>query len=460
MKELKRHLSLLLAAHNLEALRQELAALDPVRAAKIIRETREAERIILFRNLPAASAETAFRDLDPQEQERFIDEIVAQLRAEARRPEPPSDCEYPDPAAELPGCVVRRLLERTPAEAREALFRFLGYPPDAIARSMTPGFVALRPGSTAEEALARIRKYGAAAESIDVLYVVDENWRPIRTVGIRELLLADPKQHVAEFGKAGFQTIRALDDREHVAAAFQEGGPALLPVTDSAGSLLGIVALDEIREIERTEATEDFQKFGGSEELELSYTRTPLPGLVKKRAGWLVILFLSEMLTALAMGYFDDEIARAVVLALFVPLVISSGGNSGSQAASLIIRALALGEISIRNGWYVLRKELLSGLLLGTILGTIGFIRILVWQLCGIYDYGVFWIWIAVSVAVSLLFIVLWGTFAGAMIPLLLKRLGLDPATASAPFVATLADVTGLIIYFSVAALFLSGKLL
>ena len=181
---------------------------------------------------------------------------------------------------------------------------------------------------------------------------------------------------------------------------------------------------------------------------------------MRKRAGWLVVLFLSEMLTASAMGHFDDEIARAVVLALFVPLVISSGGNSGSQAASLIIRALALGELSMRNIGYVLRKELLSGLLLGAILGAIGFIRIVIWQATGLYDYGPFWGWVGVSVAVSLLFIVLWGTLAGAMIPLLLKRIGLDPATASAPFVATLADVTGLVIYFSVAALFLTGKLL
>ncbi len=203
--------------------------------------------------------------------------------------------------------------------------------------------------------------------------------------------------------------LRADEEREAVAARFRSEGPASLPVTDSAGTLLGVVSSEEILRIEREEATEDFQKFGGAEELELSYTRTPLFSLVRKRAGWLVVLFLSEMLTASAMGHFDDEIARAVVLALFVPLVISSGGNSGSQAASLIIRALALGELSMRNIGYVLRKELLSGLLLGAILGAIGFIRIVIWQATGLYDYGPFWGWVGVSVAVSLLFIVLWG---------------------------------------------------
>lgn len=208
------------------------------------------------------------------------------------------------------------------------------------------------------------------------------------------------------------------------------------------------------------EDTEDFQKFGGNEELDFSYTQTPFLDMVRKRAGWLIILFVSEMLTASAMSYFDDELAKAVVLALFVPMIISSGGNSGSQAASLIIRALALGEIKLKNWWLVMRKEILSGLCLGLILGGIGFFRIWIWQTTGLYDYGCHWVLVATAVSVSLVLIVLWGTLAGSMIPLLLKRIGLDPATASAPFVATLVDVTGLVIYFIVAALFLTGKLL
>jgi magnesium transporter len=208
------------------------------------------------------------------------------------------------------------------------------------------------------------------------------------------------------------------------------------------------------------EATEDFQKFGGTEGLDLSYTKTSLFEMVKKRSGWLVILFLGEMLTASAMGYFENQIAKAVVLDLFVPLIISSGGNSGSQAASLIIRSLALGELRLKNWWYVMRKEIFSGLSLGSILGLVGLLRIIIWQLAGFHDYGEYWMWIAAVVALSLIFVVLWGTLSGSMIPILLKRIGLDPATASAPFVATLVDVTGLIIYFSIAVIVLGGKIL
>jgi magnesium transporter len=233
-----------------------------------------------------------------------------------------------------------------------------------------------------------------------------------------------------------------------------------LPVFDSDGTLLGVVTTDNVVDVVEEENTEDFQKFGGTEELDVSYTKTPLLELVKKRAGWLVILFLSEMLTASAMGYFDVEISKAVVLALFVPLIISSGGNSGSQAASLIIRSLALDELKLKNWWTVMKKEFFSGLLLGSILAVVGFFRILIWQKTGLYDYGEYWLWIGISVAISLIFVVMWGTLSGSMIPFVLKRFGLDPATASAPFVATLVDVTGLIIYFSVAALFLTGKLL
>lgn len=460
MNELKRHPSLLPEASEMSFLRQELAVLDPLRMARIITAAQAADRVFLFRCLPTKLAGEVFYALSPELRSELVDNLIDHIRHHTELSETDSEAPRSESLEEMPGCVVRRLLEATPDEAREALFRFAAYPETAIARDMNAGYIALRPDFTIAQALDQLRRYGAGSRCIELLLVVDNDWRPLGTIGIRELLLADPRQRIRELDIRPTPVLPALDDREEVAARFPEAGPAPLPVTDSEGALIGVVFPDDIREIERDEATEDFQKFGGSEELDLSYTRTPLLSLVRKRAGWLVVLFLSEMLTASAMGYFDDEIARAVVLALFVPLIISSGGNSGSQAASLIIRALALGELPLRKTWYVLRKELLSGLLLGAILGIIGFVRIVVWQQCGFYDYGEFWPWIATSVAVSLLFIVLWGTVAGAMIPLLLKRIGLDPATASAPFVATLADVTGLIIYFSVAALFLSGKLL
>ena len=361
---------------------------------------------------------------------------------------------------ELPGEVSQRLVQMLSQEEREVAMRLLGYPEDSIGRLMTPEYVAVRPYFTVAQALEHIRRYGRDSETLDVIYVVDEHWKLIDDIRIKEVILASPARNVSEITDNRFVALRAEDDQEVAVRAFQDNNRTALPVIGGDGTLLGIVTVDDVMNVAEQESTEDFQKFGGTEGLDLSYTRTPLAEMVRKRAGWLVILFFGEMLTASAMGYFDDEIARAVVLALFVPLIISSGGNSGSQAASLIIRSLALGELKLRNWWYVMRKEIFSGLILGAILGIIGFVRIFIWQEAGLYDYGTHWPWIAASVSVSLVFIVLWGTLSGSMIPFILKKCGLDPATASAPFVATLVDVTGLIIYFSIAALFLTGKIL
>jgi magnesium transporter len=345
-------------------------------------------------------------------------------------------------------------------EEREIATRLLGYPEDSIGRLMTPEYVAIKPYYTVAEALMHIRKFGHDSETLNVIYVVDDQWKLIDDIRIKELILAHPEQIIADITDNRFVALNAYDDQELAVKVFQDHDRIALPVLDTAGTLLGIITFDDVMDVAEEESTEDFQKFGGTKGLDVSYTKTSLVDMVKKRAGWLIILFVGEMLTASAMGFFDGEIAKAVVLALFVPLIISSGGNSGSQAASLIIRALALDELKLKNWWYVMKKELLSGLMLGSILGTIGFARIALWQHTGIYDYGEFWLWIGLSVALSLVLIVLWGTLSGSMIPLVLKKLGLDPATASAPFVATLVDVTGLIIYFTVAATFLTGKLL
>jgi magnesium transporter len=325
---------------------------------------------------------------------------------------------------------------------------------------MTPEYVAVKPYFTVEQALEHIRKYGHDSETLNVIYIVDDRWNLIDDIRIKEIILASPTQKISELTDNRFVALNAYDDQETAVKAFADNDRVALPVIGGDGTLLGIVTVDDVMDVAVEEHTEDFQKFGGTEGLDLSYTKTSLLEMVKKRAGWLIVLFLGEMLTASAMGYFDGEIAKAVVLALFVPLIISSGGNSGSQAASLIIRSLALQELTIKSWWYVMRKEIFSGLLLGSILGMIGFIRIFIWQHAGFYNYGEYWVWIAITVSISLIFVVLWGTLSGSMIPLLLKKIGLDPATASAPFVATLVDVTGLIIYFSVALFFLTGKLL
>uniref|UniRef100_UPI0028ADEB15 magnesium transporter n=1 Tax=Soonwooa sp. TaxID=1938592 RepID=UPI0028ADEB15 len=297
-------------------------------------------------------------------------------------------------------------------------------------------------------------------ETMNYLFVVDEKNRLIDDITIGTLLLADEEQLVSELCDNHFVAITTTTSKEDAVPYFEKYDRSAMPIITEAGVLVGIVTIDDILDQIEQQNTEDIQKFGGLEALDLPYRQTPWTEMIKKRATWLIILFVSEMLTASAMGYFDKEIEKAVVLALFVPLIISSGGNSGSQAATLIIRAMALQELSLRDWWYVMKKEIISGTILGLILGSIGFLRIMMWQELGLFNYGEYWVYVGLSVSVSLIAIVLWGTLSGSMIPFILKKLNLDPATSSAPFVATLVDVTGLIIYFTVAGLFLTGRLL
>ncbi len=460
MSEIVTLLQELIKTRSWKLVKQELNSLEPVYAARIIEELPKPDQIVVFRLLSRLAAKETFAHLPLSEQKSIARELAANV---GQMTSLLNDLDPDDRTAffeELPGEVSQRLVQMLSADEREIATQLLGYPKDSIGRLMTPEYVAVRPSFTVQQALEHIRKFGRDSETLNVIYVVDNQWKLLDDIRIKEIILASPEQSIAELCDNRVVSLGAYDDQEVAVKLFQDHDRVALPVTDTDGTLVGIVTVDDVMDVAEEEHTEDFQKFGGTEGLDLSYTRTPLLEMVRKRAGWLVILFLSEMLTASAMGHFDDEIAKAVVLALFVPLIISSGGNSGSQAASLIIRSLALGELKVRNWWYVMRKEVCSGLLLGTLLGAIGFMRIFVWQHLGFYDYGEYWLWVGLSVSVSLVFIVLWGTLSGSMIPFLLKRVGLDPATASAPFVATLVDVTGLIIYFTIAALFLSGKLL
>ena len=360
----------------------------------------------------------------------------------------------------FPDELIKNSINLLNEQERETALNLIGYDKDSIARLMTPHYIQTKRDWTVKEVIAHIKKYGKKAETLNFVYVVDDNNRLIDDLKIGQLLMADPGDKMEKLMDNDYVSITTITKMDQAFEIFEKYDRSALPIVTENGILVGIVTFDDILDKIKERDTEDIQKFGGVEGLDLSYTQTSLIELVKKRAGWLIILFLGEMLTASAMGYFDGEIQKAVVLALFVPLIISSGGNSGSQAASLIIRAMALRELQLKDWWYVMRKEILSGLLLGSILGTIGFIRIMIWQKAGIYDYGIYWFPVAMSVSISLVFIVLWGTLSGSLIPFLLRKLGLDPATASAPFVATLVDVTGLVIYFSVAALFLTGKLL
>lgn len=361
---------------------------------------------------------------------------------------------------DFPDNIIKEIINLLDQKEREQALNLLGYESDSIARLMTPHYIQAKKDWTVKRVLESIKIYGKKAETLNFVYVVNDKNKLIDDLRIGQLLMAEDTTLIEELMDKNFIAIRTTEKIEESLAIFDKYDREALPIVTEKGILVGIVTFDDLLEQIEQRDTEDMQKFGGMEELDVSYTKTSLSDLVKKRAGWLVVLFLGELLTASAMGHYDEEIAKAVVLALFVPLIISSGGNSGSQAASLIIRAMALKELQLRDWWYVMKKELVSGILLGGILGILGFIRIAIWQEAGIYDYGPYWFWVALSVSTSLLFIVLWGTLSGSMIPFLLRKMKLDPATASAPFVATLVDVTGLIIYFSISALFLAGKLL
>jgi magnesium transporter len=455
---LRPDLAELIAGRKLNELREFLLDLAAPDLAELLAECTPEERAVLFRLLPRETAAESFEYLPFEAQEELLkglgDEQVARVLDDMRPDDRTAFLE------ELPGQVTARLLNLLSPSERTVARTLLGYPEESIGRLMTPDYVAVREGWTMEQVLAHVRRWGRDSETLNVLYVVAEHGgKLLDDVRIREVLLAAPDKRIADLMDRDFVALHATDDQETAVAAFRRYDRTALPVVDSAGVLVGIVTVDDVLDVAEEEATEDIQKLGGSEALEDPYLAVGLPTLVRKRAPWLVILFLGELLTATAMAFFEHEIARAVVLALFVPLIISSGGNSGSQAATLIIRAIALGEVTLRDWWQIARREVLAGLALGALLGSIGFLRVIVWD--AFTDvYGQHAAAIGLTVGATLLAVVMWGTIVGSMFPLLLKRLGADPATSSAPFVATLVDVTGLVIYFTVASFLLRGKLL
>ncbi|SEQ91487.1 magnesium transporter [Pedobacter rhizosphaerae] len=402
-------------------------------------------------------AVNVFRILDFPTQERIIKKLSGNKLNQIIKDLPPDD--RTALFSELKGDVVKKMITLLPAEERTESLALLGYKEDSVGRLMTPDYVAVKPEWTVSRVLAHIRRYGKNSETIDVVYVIDKEGVLLDDIRIREILLADPESKIGELTDKRFISLKANDPQEDAINIFRMNNRVALPVVDENNILLGIVTVDDILWIANEEYTEDMHKIGGTEALDEPYLDMPILKLVKKRVGWLIILFFGEMFTATAMGYFEGEIEKAVILALFVPLIISSGGNSGSQASTLIIQAMALGEITLSDWWKVMRRELISGLLLGLALGSIGFFRIYAWTLFSDM-YGPHWFLIGCTVGVALVGIVLWGSLAGSMLPILLKRLGADPASSSAPFVATLVDVTGLVIYFSVAMMFLKGVLL
>jgi magnesium transporter len=355
-----------------------------------------------------------------------------------------------------------RLLAALKPATRQALTLLLTYPPTCAGGIMTTEFVDVAPDWTVERTLAHIREVARDKETVYAVYVVDpKDGRLVHVVSLRDLLVADPATPILAVGKRRTPlTVRAGESREDVTALISKYNLLAAPVVDDAGRILGIVTVDDVIDAIVAEQTEDAQRFGGMEALDKPYTQIGFGTMIRKRGGWLCALFLSEMLTATAMQYFEGELSRAIVLTLFIPLIMSSGGNSGSQATSLIVRAMALREIRLGDWWKIALRELPAGISLGAILGVIGFARISLWQHLHFYNYGAHWMLVGLTVSAALVGVVTFGSLAGSMLPFLLRRLGFDPAVASAPFVATLVDVTGLVIYFTVAIVILRGTLL
>jgi magnesium transporter len=411
----------------------------------------------IISNMSIHRASSVFKILDLSTQKDIIQKLPPFKTAELLNELPADD--RTSFLEELPSEVVKELIRLLDPEERKVTLALLGYPEGSVGRLMTPDYIAVQVDWTMREVLEHIREVGKDSETIDVIYVVNDKGEYVDDIKIREIILSDPDKIVGDIIDNRFITLKVTDDQEVANQTFKMNNRVALPVVDDKNILLGIVTIDDVLWVANEEFSEDMQKFGGTEALNEPYLEIPLFKLFKKRVVWLIVLFLGEMLTATAMGYFEDEIAKAVVLALFVPLIISSGGNSGSQASTLIIQAMAVGEITLSDWWRVLRREILSGILLGLVLGIIGCIRVLAWN--AVFDtYGSQSILIALTVGFSLVGVVLWGTVTGSMLPIVLKKLGADPATSSAPFVATLVDVTGLVIYFSMAFFFMKGVLL
>ena len=415
------------------------------------------ERLLLLEQLEVEEAADVFERLDEEEQrdlvERFGTErlgpIVREMAAD----------ELTDLVAELPEPIGDRLLETVRPETAAEVEELLGWPEDSAGGLMTTEYLSVAPDMTVNEAIEEVRKQAKKAETVYYAYGLDARGKLLGIASLRDLILADGDARFGEVMNRHAHTVAPETDQEHVARTLRKYDFTALPVVDKKGTMLGVITVDDVMDVMVGEQTEDVHKLGGMEALGAPYLKIAFGRMVRKRGGWLAALFLGEMLTATAMAYFQAEIARAVVLALFVPLIISSGGNSGSQATTLVIRAMALGELKLADWWRVIRRELAAGLALGTLLGAIGFLRIEIWQAVSPL-YGEHHILVALTVCASLIGVVTFGTVSGSILPFVLRRLGLDPASASAPFVATLVDVTGLVIYFSVAALILRGTLL
>jgi magnesium transporter len=410
----------------------------------------EQERLRRFRELHTAEKSEFFQQLNASDQSDLLLQLPEEQRHVWIR------LLAPDDAVDLIQVADPKwrdhLLFLLDEPTRREVTALLAYHEDEAGGLMNPRFPRLRPESTVDEAISYLRKEAATNEHIYYVYILDQEQHLLGVISLRQLFSASPNQLIHDIMTTELVSVSPDADQKEVAEVVRDSRLLAIPVLDAERHMVGIVTVDDIVDVVEEEASRDIQNIGGSEALDGPYLHTSYFEMVKKRAGWLAILFVGEMFTATAMGFYEDEISKAVVLALFLPLIISSGGNSGSQATTLVIQAMAMGDVRLRDWFRVIRRELIVGLTLGLILGIIGLTRIFVWQAI-LHTYGAQTAILALTILCSLIGVVGFGTLAGSMLPFILRRCGLNPASASAPFVATLVDVTGLVIYFNIARL-------
>ncbi len=416
---LKPEITDLIEKRQLSTLKEILVDWTPADIAELMGEISESDQVIIFRLLHPELATDTFEYMDIDMQMNLLKAMGKEEVASILNEMSPDD--RTALLEELPSAAAKQLITLLSPEERKTAVTLLGYPENSVGRLMTPDYIAVKPDWDVNKVLGYIREHGQDSETLNVIYVLDEKGKLIDDIRIRYVLLARPDQKVSELMDENFIALQVTDDQEYAVEVFKRYDRTVLPVVDASGALIGIVTIDDVLDIAEEEATEDIHKLAAVEALEEPYSTIPILSMVKKRATWLTVLFVGEMLTASAMGFFEDEIARAVVLALFVPLIISSGGNSGSQAATLVIRALAIGEISLRDWWNIMKREIITGLMLGLILAAIGFLRIFLWESFS-NIYGEHWILIGLTVSFSLVGVVLWGTISGSMLPFILKE--------------------------------------
>lgn len=427
----------------------------PAEVARLLQSFTNEETINLFLSLPEDIQTKTFSFFDHVIQLGIMEELPGSQKSNILNNQESNDrVTFFDT---LDGIEVTEYLNLLNDKNRLATYDLLGYPEKSVARLINTQFTTVRKEWTLGQAVEHIRRFYTDTPAANVIFVVDGDGKLVDDLAIRRLILNDQSKKIEDIMDGFYVKLDIQDSIDDAIQKFKEYDRVAIPVTNSNNVVMGVVTIDDVIDEAEEKDTKDMQQFGGVESLDLPYVKTGFFTMIQKRAVWLIILFIGELFTATAMAFFQLELSKAIVLQLFIPLIISSGGNTGSQAATLIIRAMALKELSYKDWWYVMKREIFSGLTLGFILGLIGFIRLAIWQNMGWYNYGEHFNWVLVGLTVSLsvIGIVLWGTLTGSMIPMILKRMNLDPATSSAPFVATLVDVTGLVIYFSIAALIL-----